>query len=76
MSTNETAPTESPAKESLLPGTLSGLAMVAIAAIQVIGMLFYNHSFGGTAMMLAVGGFVYLATMGYQKWKAGCPSAS
>ena len=57
---------------SLLPGILAAGAMIAFAIVQVVGMLAYNWRAGGTFLMLVVGGFVYLATTGYQRWKAQC----
>lgn len=71
----EAAPAEScpGAKVSLLPSIMAAVAMLGFSAIQVIGMLAYNWGGGGTLYMLVVGAFAYLATKGYQQWRAACP---
>lgn len=75
MTTSETPSMKNPAKESLLPGILAAVVMLAIAAARVFSMLAYNKDLGGTLLMLTAGAFVYFATMGYQKWRAECPAA-
>lgn len=75
MNDEGTAPKESPSesKKSLLPAILAAIAMLLYAAMQVIGMLFYNWSGHSTVVMLAVGAFVYFGTTGYQQWRASRP---
>jgi len=75
MNTNEAASTENASSESPLPGILAAVTMLAIAAVRIVGMLAYNRDLTGTGLMLVAGAFVYLATKGYQNWRAARPTS-
>jgi len=73
MKADKTVPIGTPCgtKESLLPGILAAVAMVAFSIIQVMGMMFYQYG-SAVIFMLVIGAFVYFGTKGYQQWKAAC----